>query len=244
MLTQGQICGDQEFFQAVDELEALNPGPEVSRPLNYRLCNDDCVDLRTITPGKYAEILLSEFDIPSSARALDKQLEAKGFPTTYKFSYQYNMTPEMRKRIGHDGYVLEYFHEVRMHPNFPREEKYSKQFSQGIADAINVSYWYAQYIWANNPGVYDYKYIHPVHDWFHILNFLIGASFEFHPLDIQYHKNVFISSFCRNQAKFKEQIEFKKWCKEQYDIDTGCLILSDINMKKLRMILTKQEHLM
>ena len=242
MITKGQMCGDQDFFQAVDELAVMNPGPEISKPLNYFLLrNNDHLDLRTITPEKYAEIMLNEFPVSSSARTLDEQLKQKGFKTTYKFSYQYNMTPQMRERISHDGYVLEYFHEVSMHPNFPREEKYSKQFVQVIENAINVSYWYAQFIWANNPNIYDYKNLDPVKDWYHILNFIIGASFEFHPLDIQYHKNVFANSYCRNQAKYAEQIAFKNWCKKNYDIDTGCLVLSDTNMEKLRMILTKKD---
>lgn len=244
MITGNQKITDTDLFQSVNELAALNPGPEVSKPLMYRINNNDCFDLRTITPEKYAEILLNEYDVPSSARALDEQLKQKGFKTTYKFSYQYRMTPQMRERISHDGYVLQYFHEVSMHPNFPRGDKYTKQFEQGVLNALRVTYWYAQFIWMNNPNIYDYKNLDPVKDWYHILNFIIGAGFEFHPLDIQYHKNVFANNHCRNEAEYNKKIEFKKWCKKQYDIDTGCLILSDINMEKLRMILTNQEHLM
>lgn len=40
---------------------------------------------------------------------------------------------------------------------------------------------------------------------------------------------------------YDEQLEFQKWCKNNYGIDTGCLVLSNDNMEKLRKILTKTD---
>lgn len=242
MITENQKFTDQDLFQSIDELASADIGQYVSTPLMYSFNGTDVFDLRKISPTKYTEIALAAYDIPSSAHHLDKQIKDKGYRTTYKFSYKYNMTPQMRQRITSDAYKLQYFFEIFNHPNLPRNEVvHDKQFEEVILNALRVTYWYAQYIWANNPGVYDYSNLAPDKDWFHILMFVIGAGFEFHPLDIKYHEKVFYNNHCRNQNEYTKQTVFKKWCKRKYDIDTGCLILSPENMEKLRKILLRQD---
>lgn len=242
MITENQTFTDQDLFQSIDELASLDLGQYVSKPLMFSFNGSDIFDLRKITPTKYAKDTPAEYDTPSSAKALDKQLKDKGYRTTYKFSHLYNMTPQMHDRIVYDAYVLEYFYEIFSHPNLPRNEVvHNKQFEWGILNALRVTYWYAQYIWVNNPGAYDYANLDPSKDWYHILNFVIGAGYEFHPLDIKYHAKVFADNHHCDQNKYKEQIVFKNWCKKQHGIDTGCLILSPETMEKLRKILTHKD---
>ena len=172
-------------------------------------------------------------------------MKDKGFRTTYKFSYNYNMTSQMHDRIVRDGWCLKYFHAIASHQNLPRNEViHNKQFEQSILNAMLITCRYAEYIWANNPTAYDYTNLTKVatlSDWYHILNFVIGAGYEFHPLDIKYHEKVFVDDNHRYRDRYTEQIEFKSWCKEEHDIDTGCLILSPQNMEKLKEILTCQD---
>jgi hypothetical protein len=248
MINEKQPFTDQDLFQSVDELAAVSMGPYVSKPLMFSVNKGtDFFDLREISPTEYYEMIRDEYDnTPSSARALDQQLEAKGFSTTYKFSYNYKMPPQMRDRIVKDGWILGYFQNIFNHPNLPRNEVvHNKQFEQSILNALHVTYGYAQFIWYYNPNVYDYtNLLNPSTGWYHVLNFVIGAGYEFHPLDIKFHEKVFADNYHINREEYNKKTEFKRWCKEQYDIDTGCLILSDVNMAKLRMILTNQERLM
>lgn len=240
MIDPKQPFTEQDIFQSVDELAAVSMMQYISKPLKRSINRGiDFFDLREISPTEYYEMIHDGYDdVPSSARALDQQLKDKGFSTTYKFSYDYKMSPQMRGRIVKDGWILTYFQDIFNHPDLPRDEVvYNKQ----LLNALRVTYGYAQCIWANNPGVYDYtNLLNPSTGWYHVLNFVIGAGYEFHPLDIKFHEKVFRNNYYCNKEECKKQRAFKNWCKEQYDIDAGCLILSPENMEKLRKILTRQ----
>ena len=232
MIKEDQPFTEQDLFQSVDELARLNIGPYISEPLMRSIDRGkNSFDLREISPTQYCERIQKEHDaIPSSARELDRQLTAKGFDTTYKFSYDYNMSQQMRDRIVKDGWILTYFQDIFNHPHLPRNEVvHNKQFEQNILKALRVTYMYATCILQYNPGT----------GWYHVLNFVIGAGYGFHPLDIKFHEQVFTDNYHCNQQLYEKNRIFKKWC-EQHGINAGCLILSPENTEKLRNILTRQ----
>jgi len=245
MITKDQPFTEQQLFQSVDELALVDISQYISKPLMRSVDRGtNFFDLREKSPTQYCELIQNEHDdIPSSACELDKQLKAKGFDTTYKFSYDYNMPQQMRDRIVKDGWILTYFQDVFNHPDLPRNEVvHNKQFEQIILNALYVTYGYAAGILQYNPGVYDYTNLlnNPGTGWYHVLNFVIGAGYKFHPLDIKFHEKVFINNYYCDQKECENQRKFKNWCKEQYGIDAGCLVLSPENMEKLRQILICQ----
>ncbi len=245
MIKGGQPFTEKQLFQSVDELASVDISPYISNPLMRSIDRGkNSFDLRKISPTQYCERIQKEHDaIPSSARELDRQLAAKGFDTPYKFSYDYNMSQQMRDRIVKDGWILTYFQDVFNHPDLPRNEVvHNKQFEQNILNALRVTYMYAACILQYNPGIYDFTNLleNPFKGWYHVLNFVIGAGYGFHPLDIKFHEKVFINNYYCDQKECENQRTFKNRCKEQYDIDAGCLILSPENMEKLRNILTRQ----
>lgn len=245
IITKDQHFTEQQLFQSVDELASVDISPYISEPLMRNIGRGiDSFDLRTIPPIEYSKCIQERYDnISSSARELDKQLEDKGFDTTYKFSYKYNMSPQMHERIVQDEWILGYFQDIYNHPDLPKIElQNNKQFRQIILNALYVTYGYAAGILQYNPGVYNYTNLleNPFKGWYHVLNFVIGVGYGFHPLDIKFHEQVFYNNYYCHQEEYEKQRAFKNWCKEQYGIDAGCLLLSPENMEKLRQILICQ----
>ena len=245
MITKDQPFTEQELFQSVDELALVDISQYISKQLMRSIDGGNVFfDFRKISPIEYSERIQKEYDsIPSSARALDQQLEDKGFCSTYKFSYEYKMIPQMRNRIVQDGWILGYFQDIYNHPDLPKIELLNnEQFRQVILNALYVTYGYAAVIWQYNPGVYNYTNLleNPFKGWYHVLNFVIGVGYGFHPLDIKFHEKDFYNNYYKNKEEYEKNRAFKNLCKEQYGIDPGCLILSPENREKLRQILTRQ----
>lgn len=244
MMKEQQSFTEQDLFQLIDKLASANIGQYISIPLMRNIGREtDSFDLREISPTQYCERIQNEYDgISSSARELDRQLETKGFSPTYKFSYDYNMSTQMRNRIVKDGWILGYYQDIYNHPDLRKNELLNNEQSfQIILNALRVTYGYSQYIWQLNPCVYDYTNLpdNPFKGWYHVLNFVIGAGYEFHPLDIKFHETVFKNNYYYNKEEYEKNRAFKELCKE-YSIDTGCLILSPKNREELRQILTRQ----
>lgn len=199
------------------------------------------------TPTDYAKICIDTYsDIPSSAIALDQQLKQKGFKTTYKFSYKYNTGGIKHDIIIRDAYCLGWF--LKVAETTAPQEKYEKEYFNAINDAFKLSYFYAQYLWAQNPTVCNdtaKKLYNPkVSQWNQIISTILGIGFQFHPLDVYEfaieHINPNITEGQR-ETRHTQQEKFKNTIKEQYDIDTGCLVLSPQHREKLTKILTRTD---
>lgn len=244
MIQNGDKFTHVELFKSVDEVTSIDLKKYTKAPMWFSYDGNNIFDLREYTPQDYAQSIDSSYQIQSSARELDKQLKAKGYWTTYKFSHTYKMHPQMRNRILNDAYKLEYFYNVWNHPGLVATPENLEKIKKDTMDAARISYYYAQYLWASNP---DTKFNNDKNwgmysDWFHVLHFLIGTGYEFHPLDVQYHNKLFYADRECDQQEFEKQTKFKNWCKDEYGIDTGCLCLSDENMAKLTAILTKTDE--
>lgn len=199
------------------------------------------------TPDLYAKRQISQYaDIKSSAINLDKQLRDAGFKTTHKFSYDYNISWLLYKDIINEAYRLEYFYNLATNPRLNIKFGHRDAVHHIFDDAARVSYYYAQYIWALNPSArFDYATrFHMYRDWGLILNFLLGVGFQFHPRDINEfitHHNAPDLSRAEYDKMYTEQLVFKNWCANKYNIDTGCLVLCPEHRAKLAKILTRTD---
>ena len=199
------------------------------------------------TPDLYAKRQISQYgDIKSSAINLDKQLRDAGFKTTHKFSYDYNISWLSYKDIINEAYRLEYFYNLATNPRLNVKFGHRDAVHHIFDDAARVSYYYAQYIWALNPkACFDYATrFHMYRDWGLILNFLLGVGFQFHPRDINEfitHHNAPDKSQSEYDTMYQEQLVFKNWCANKYNIDTGCLVLCPEHRAKLAKILTRTD---
>ncbi|MBQ7289383.1 MAG: hypothetical protein IJW84_00585 [Alphaproteobacteria bacterium] len=199
------------------------------------------------TPDLYAKRQISQYaDIKSSAINLDKQLRDAGFKTTHKFSYDYNISWLLYKDIINEAYRLEYFYNLATNPRLNIKFGHRDAVHHIFDDAARVSYYYAQYIWALNPSArFDYATrFHMYRDWGLILNFLLGVGFQFHPRDINEfitHHNAPDLSRAEYDKMYTEQLVFKNWCANKYNIDTGCLVLCPEHRTKLSKILTRTD---
>lgn len=238
MIKQGDIFCHTDLFQSVSEIMITDWKKFLHTSLPISLDGKDFHDLSVIGPTGYASLMLYSYDTKSSAHNLDKQIKDKGYKTTYSFAHKYRIPESMRSRILADAARLKWVYEVYSHPNLSKKEfdVLKPIFDQSLA----ISYYYAQFIWTNDSeSAFDYKTkLKPNKDWDKVLDFLLGTAFEFHPKDVYKH----ITDFSIDGAEYEKQLEFKNWCKKQFDIDTGCLVLSDDNMDKLRAILTKTDE--
>lgn len=237
MIHTGDIFGQDALFQSVYETLCTDWRSVLKKPLYISTNKYGLKDLVEMGPVKYSTMIISDDDIKSSAHYLDKQLKYAGYKTTYSFAHKYRMTNEMRARILSDVARLDWFYQICRHPALSQKEY--KQMIPDFQNAVNVSYFYAQFLWANNPDArFDYQTrLKPWLDWDKVLNYLYGVAYEFHPKDVYKH----ITDWRPRGKLYDEQLEFQKWCKNNYGIDTGCLVLSNDNMEKLRKILTKTD---
>lgn len=208
------------------------------------LIADDIIKPTNLTPEEYADMSIKEFDaVPSSALDLDKQLRTRGFKTTHKFSYKYNTGRLTNTEIIHDAYKLKYFRTIAFSCK-PRPGHNSK-FYHMLFDAFNLSYYYAQYLWAQNPNVCDEianALQNPSGDnWDQITSAILGIGFQFHPDDVFEHAIHHLNPNLSDKefkARYKLQQEFKNDMQQTYGIDTGCLVLSPQSRDKLQKIVT------
>ena len=199
------------------------------------------------TPYEYAKQQIKLYsDTKSSAINLDLQLWDAGFKTTYKFSHDYRIDGLTYDKIITDAYKLEYFYKKATNPKLGVRFGHRDAVSRIFDDAARVSYYYAQYIWSLNPkSCFDYATrFHMYRDWGLILNFLLGVGFQFHPRDINEfitHHNAPGLSKAEYDKMYQEQLVFKNWCANKYNIDTGCLVLCPEHREKLSKILTRTD---
>ena len=198
------------------------------------------------TPAEYAKKQIKMYsDVKSSAVSLDQQLRDKGFKTTYRFAYNYNLSWIGSDEVVWDAYRLEYFYNLAVRPaniKFGHKEQVYKI----LDEAARVSYRYAQYVWQNNPkACFDYdKRLDVYKDWGFVLDYLLGVGFQFHPNDInEYITNHNAPGLSQEQynALYQRQLVFKNWCKRKYDIETGALVLCPEHQEKLRKILMRTD---
>lgn len=198
-------------------------------------------------PAEYAARCIGAYgDVRSSAANLDKQLRKHGFKTTYRFSYKYNnggLTPE---QIIHDAYCLDWFQSL--HRTAMPHAKYKDQYFAALQDAFCLSYYYAQYLWAQNSGVCGdiaTKLNCPNRSqWSQIIGALLGVGFRFHPADVYEYAIEYSAPDISKQnfdARYARQLAFKNEMQDKFGVDTGCLVLSPQNQEKLRKIVTRTD---
>lgn len=200
-----------------------------------------------LTPTSYAEICTKEYGNPlSSAIELDWQLKKRKYRTTYSFSYKYNTGELAPDAIVFDAYCLDWFYQVYL-TAVPRE-KYKDTYINAINDAWHLSYYYAQYLWAQNPwacrNIATALREPEFNQWEQIIGAILGIGFHFHPLDVYEfaieHINPNLSQGQREEHR-NEQQNFKDLIMQKYGINTRCLVLSPQNRDKLTKILTKTD---
>ena len=238
MIQNGQKFNHYDLFQSVSEIMITDWKKFLHTPLPFYFDDDKPQDLAKMGPLGYASLIIYSYEHKSSAHYLDNQLKDKGYKTTYSFAHKYHIPEDLRSRILPDTARLSWIYEICHHPNLTKKEY--DDLTPVFKNAANVSYYYAQLIWANDKEAkFNYhETLLPFRDWDKTLDFLFGTAFEFHPKDVYKH----ITSFDVNGIEYKKQLVFKNWCKNNFDIDTGCLVLSDENMDKLRAILTKTDE--
>ncbi|MDE6571487.1 MAG: hypothetical protein K2L95_04725 [Alphaproteobacteria bacterium] len=199
------------------------------------------------TPDEYAKTCIRGYaDIPSSAKHLDQQLIDKGFKTTRKFSYRYRNGGLGSEQIVYDAYRLDWFFQIYQ-TAMPREQ-YQDEYIKALDDAFHISCYYAQYLWAQN-----YRITRDIakalnrpdaSQWAQIISVLLGIGFQFHPHDVyEYaikHTSPDITQKQFN-ARHAEQLAFKNEMRNNYGINTGCLVLSPQSREKLRKIVTRTD---
>lgn len=251
MIKPGDMIYDTKLFEDIDYISSINMHDYFSSALFFSETGENIIDLRETTPAEFANTVINSYDIKSSAHSIDTQLKNMGYRTTYRFSHKYNMTAQMRDRILTDVYKLDYFYNIFNHIHMTRyymsesenDADNKRKVIQHIQDAFNTSVYYASYLYTNNKCP-DFEYIKNANDfesWKFILSFIQGIGYEFHPSDIKTQAQIFYNNYEYDRHKYNKQLEFQQWCKDNYSLDTGCLILSDTNQDKLRKILTRQD---
>ena len=215
------------------------------------MLNDRPIMPAEYTPDEYAQMCIHQYDdnpsnSPSSAIHLDEQLRASGFKTTHRFAHKYRLGRLTPDEIVYDAYRLEWFYYIGT-TTVPYVDCES-EFDTAINDAFHVSYYYAQYLWSLNP-----RAMRPIAaaltcpnatQWLQIIGTLLGIGFSFHPHDVyEYAINHIDPNLTRNEFKTRmgEQFAFQNLIKRDYNIDTGCLVLSPFSRQKLSQIVTRTE---
>lgn len=232
-----ELCDNYDIKKYVDPTKSGNGiifGDNVLLPLK-------------LTPIAYAEICINEYkNSPPSAVELDQQLRRKKFRTLYRFSYKYRTGELVRDTIVFDAYCLDWFYQVAR-TAVPYEE-YEKEYEKAINDAWHLSYYYAQYLWAQNPNVCQgiaAALSNPQsNQWEQIISAILGIGSRFHPLDVYEfvikHINPNLTPEQRKESENERQ-KFNDSIMQMYGIDTGCLVLNPQNREKLTKILTKTD---
>ena len=233
----------QEFRNNYDIKKYVDP----AKSRNGIIFGNNALFPFKLTPIDYAEICINEYKkTSSSAVELDQQLRRKKFRTLYRFSYKYRTGELARDTIVFDAYCLDWFYQVAC-TAVPYEE-YEEEYEKAINDAWHLSYYYAQYLWAQNPSVCQEiaaALSKPeTKQWEQIISAILGIGFRFHPLDVYEFAIRHITPNLKPEQRKEhgnEQQKFKDSIMQMYGIDTGCLVLSPQNRKKLTDILTNND---
>jgi hypothetical protein len=247
MIKQGDKFTNINLIQSVHEVCNYDIIKHINtnQPCNAVLIlGNDIITPTRIHPEAYADMSIKKYnDIPSSATNLDKQLRTRGFKTTHKFSYKYNTGGLSNFGIIHDAYKLEWFKTIAIlcTPRPGHDNKFYKM----IDDAFRLSYYYAQYLWAQNPractGIANALRNPSIKNWDQITSAILGIGFQFHPDDIFEHAVHHLNPKLSNKEfnkRHSAQHEFKNIMQEKYNINTGCLVLSPQSRDKLQKIVT------
>lgn len=249
MIQEGDKFSVIDLRTSIDEVLAAQKSMPVhggTPPLRI-VIDGEIMDILRCSPHMYAQYRINQYnDIKSSAINIDTQLRKNGFYTTHKFSYDYRtpgLTPE---QIINDAYCMEYFQTMANAAQYRR--KSMKQFEPMLRDAFRISYYYAQYLWACNPGVCTNiakSLSCPGADnWGQIIAAILGVGFKFHPDDVyEFAINHISPDITPDEfnARYDMQKHFKDTVMKKYAIDTGCMVLSENSQQKLTQILTKSE---
>ncbi|MCM1294180.1 MAG: hypothetical protein NC311_01300 [Muribaculaceae bacterium] len=244
MIKQGDRFTNKDLQQSMQEL----CGYDVRKYIDNNKSNvtvficDYGISPSQCTPDEYAALCIRAYqDIPSSAINLDKQLRDKGFKTTYRFSYNYRTGGLSPQQIIHDAYCLDWFNQI-YNTAIPRT-KYTKEYFNIINNAFHLSYYYAQYLWTGNPQVCrdiaQQMCMPAPEQWSQIIGAILGVGFQFHPYDVYEYSIEHINPAQTKKqfnARYAEQLAFKKQMQNNYGINTGCLVLSPQNRDKLNKI--------
>ncbi len=246
MIKQGDKFGIKELRQSVQEVcsYTLNQYVDMSQGTALVIIGDSVISPIQCGPHEYAKLCTQQYAaIPSSAINLEQQLRAKGLKTAYRFSHKYHnggFTPE---QIVHDAYCLDWFHQI--YNTTSPADKYAQMYFSALDDAFHVSYYYAQYLWANNPGACKniaQQLKSPIaSNWGQIISCILGIGFQFHPSDIYEYAAIHTDPHSpqeQRDASYARQLKFKNYMQNNHGIDTGCLVLSQQNREKLDKIVT------
>ncbi len=211
------------------------------------IIGDSAIVPVNMTPCEYKNICEEENNaLTSSALNLDRQLRKVGLKTTHRFAYKYKIGGLTQKQIIDSAYCLEWFYQI-WNTTIPKQEFEDEYFSK-IDDAFRLTYYYAQYLWAQNPRVCGdiakALWAPDVSRWKQITAAILGIGFGFHPDDVYEFAIEHINPNLSRQAhdkRYAEQREFKNKMKDCWSIDTGCLVLSQKNRDKLEKIVTKTD---
>ncbi|MBD5391367.1 hypothetical protein HDR66_01015 [bacterium] len=246
MIRQGDKLTPDNLHASVREVCNYN----IRKFVNERFSDDGIIIGRYMcvphefTPDEYADMCIAAYaDIPSSAISLDNQLADHGFKTAYRFAHNYITPGFSSTQIVRDSYRLEWF--LQLFETVTPYEKYVTEFDAMMSDAFALSYYYAQYLWAQNPhacnAIARKMQMPDPSKWKSILGAIQGIGFQFHPLDVYdfavEHTNPELTKQ-QFKARYAEQKEFKDNMMNDFGIDTGCLVLSPKNREKLRKIVT------
>ena len=199
------------------------------------------------TPYEYKDVCLNENStVISSAQNLDKQLRERGLKTTYKFAYTYKTGGLAQNQIINAAYCLEWFYQIWN--TVTPKQKFEQEYFNAIDDAFRLTYYYAQYLWAQNPricgSVAKELWAPDASRWKQITAAILGIGYGFHPDDVYEFAIKHINPNLSQQKyaeQYDEQMQFKNKMKNVWGIDTGCLVLSLKNQEKLEKIVTKTD---
>lgn len=250
MINQGDKFTFLDLQQSMREICAYD---DIRKYIDNRqpnaivLVGDRGVNPSKCSPDEYAAAcILGYRDIPSSAIHLDQQLRDKGFKTTYKFSYKYRNGGLTSEQIVHDAYCLDWFQQL--YRTSAPHKKYADKYFGAVDNAFRLSYYYAQYLWTQNwrvtGNIAGALRMPNESQWAQIISAILGIGFQFNPLDVyEYAIEHSSPTITKKQfdARYSEQLAFKKEMMDKYGIDTGCLVLSPQSRDKLHKIVTRTD---
>ena len=250
MINTGDKFTAKDLRQSVEEVCRCNIVKYIDRAQSTLgvLIGDNLVRTWRYSPEEYARMRMQQYGaIQSSAIRLDRQLFDRGFKTAYKFSYEYNTGELGLHEIVRDAYRLEWFAQLA-DTAVPQAGHYDAYWDN-MHTAFCVSYYYAQYLWAMNPrvcGNIARALACPDSSrWGQIIGAVLGVGFQFHPADVyEFSIEHTRPELPRDayQARYADQEAFQTLMREGYGIDTGCLVLSPQNRKKLYKIVTRTDR--
>lgn len=190
----------------------------------------------------YAALKYAEFNPYSSAAMLDKNIRNAGFKTRYKFYYKYDLPKQLKNELSTCGYVLIYFNNDYV-KNFRTVEPDSVHIK-----ALQLSYYFAQYIWALNPKTKFkiFSDLGPQSYYPAYAQLIQGVANGYHPKDIEFYINENLAAILNktnfhDTETYKKLVEFRDKMFDNHGIDSGRLILCPEHREKLESIFSQKQ---